>query len=118
MVLLMSRFNTVRIQREYVGWGRKQHSRKQQKMKGQLLVSWIRKKRFLGLAREGGHGSEQRLQGINCTTWLGARERGRRWEEEGAGACLDPAGKCASADRHVFRKVEDSLFTDHDTKQP
>lgn len=47
----------------------------------------------------------------------GTGER-QEMEEEELGDCLDPAGKCASADRRVFRKVEDTLFTDHDTKQP
>lgn len=119
MVLLVSTLNTVRLQRAICGVG--QEAALKKATNDEAAIKLDQKEQFLGLARGGGHDSEQRHRSINCIVQLGVQERQEMggwlgWSRAGSG--LDPPDKCTSPGGvgGVFRKMEDSLFPGHDTK--
>lgn len=77
MVLLVSRVSIVRIQREIRGAGQEEAFKNA--TKDEVVIKLDQKEGFLGSARGGGHGSEQRHRGTSCRAWLGALES--EWQE-------------------------------------
>lgn len=117
MVLLVSRVSIVRIQREIRGAGQEEAFKNA--TKDEVVIKLDQKEGFLGSPGEEGMAVSKGTEALAAEHgWGHWRVSGRRCGEGWAGACLDPEGKCTSVDRRVFRKVEDSLFPGHDTKQP